>query len=616
MSDNISNKNISIGQQYRVLFFQITAIVGLLATLAFGLRNFYAFDYWLGIVEFVVAGLAFVSLLIFYRQEKLATPANIIVGGMFSLLIILFVRGGIADTGLLWFAVFPILSYFLLPIRNAILWNILLATSIFFIYILERNTGFTIDYISFDVLIQFSSNFLVMNLLVFAGAYSFQREERELEEQLTRINKISGERARLSESVLQQDKDIQEGLKLLEDTKLALLNVLEDVEEEKEKLRKQVLETRRFQQVVDEATDGVIMTTPDMNVTYINAKLHTITGYTLEELVGLGEHPLIDTDTTNPETAKRLFAALKNKKPFISEEVFVKRKDSASFQARISISPVIEKDSVQFFVAMIQDITERKQVERAKTEFVSLASHELRTPLAAVNWYTELLLSNTTGKLQKKQREYLMDIYEGNKRMVELVNALLNVSRLELGTFIVRPTDEDIIAITRDVLNTVEDSFKHKGIQVERALPASLPMMSLDKNLIRMVLQNLVVNAMKYTPEGGKVTVGIKRDVKKKKLIISVIDTGFGIPLNQQDRVFEKLFRADNVRVLDTVGTGLGLYITKSILDNSGGKVWFKSPVKKTGDHPGTAFYVELPFSGMKPKQGSRKLTFSEEGIT
>jgi signal transduction histidine kinase len=261
----------------------------------------------------------------------------------------------------------------------------------------------------------------------------------------------------------------------------------------------------------------------------------------------------------------------------------------------------------------IFNIDREKEIDTAKTEFVSLASHQLRTPLSAVNWYTEMLLDGDAGKINVKQKKYLAEIYNGNQRMVALVNALLNVSRLELGTFAIEPTTVDMNVVAAQVI----DDLKPQTIQKEQTLTFSTEEVSkivADEKLLRMVIQNLLANAVKYTPEKGKISLVLKklaagtplegRVFKDDSTVIIVSDTGYGIPLDQQERIFTKLFRADNVLERDTEGTGLGLYIVKSIVTHAGGEIWFTSV-----EDGGTTFYVVLPASGMKQKPGDRALS-------
>jgi len=236
--------------------------------------------------------------------------------------------------------------------------------------------------------------------------------------------------------------------------------------------------------------------------------------------------------------------------------------------------------------------TKLKQIDIAKTEFVSLASHQLRTPLTSISWYTEMLLAGDAGKLTANQSKYLREIYAGNRRMVELVNALLNVSRLELGTLVfeVRPTD--VAAIAKSAVEEQQPQVEGKKLRFSADYEDGLPLVSTDAKLFRMVVQNLLSNAIKYTPEGGGVTFTLGLNTTREVLLITVTDTGYGIPKNQQDKIFTKLFRADNARVKEVEGTGLGLYIVKSIVEHSGGKVWFESEVGK-----GSRFFVAIPLA-------------------
>ena len=253
-------------------------------------------------------------------------------------------------------------------------------------------------------------------------------------------------------------------------------------------------------------------------------------------------------------------------------------------------------------VVVFRDTTRERHIENLKSEFVSVASHQLRTPLSAINWYAEMLLNGDAGKMNAEQSMHVQEIYRGNQRMVELVNSLLNVSRLELGTFMIEPTKLQLLDIANDAVEEVEIQAAQKKIKISKIYPKVLKELDLDKKLIYMVFQNLLSNAVKYTPEKGKVFLTIKKE--KTGILIEIKDTGMGIPKSQQHKIFTKLFRADNVRETDTEGTGLGLYIIKQIMDQVGGEIWFKSAKNK-----GTTFSILLPLKGMKKKEGAKSLS-------
>ncbi|MFA6529605.1 MAG: ATP-binding protein, partial [Patescibacteria group bacterium] len=244
---------------------------------------------------------------------------------------------------------------------------------------------------------------------------------------------------------------------------------------------------------------------------------------------------------------------------------------------------------------------ELQKLDVAKDEFVSIASHQLRTPLTALKGYTGMLLDGDAGPVNEKQHEYLTEIKNANDRMISLITALLNVSRVDLDVFIVEPEPIDFKKVAEDVLKDLQMKIVEKKLTVETAFEKNIPIINADLNIVRMVFQNLLTNALKYTASGGKINISIKKD--GANILIAVADTGYGIPKNVQSKIFTKMFRADNARVNDPDGTGLGLYIIKSTLEKTGGKIWFESTENK-----GSTFYVTTPIGGMKKKEGTKRL--------
>ena len=161
---------------------------------------------------------------------------------------------------------------------------------------------------------------------------------------------------------------------------------------------------------------------------------------------------------------------------------------------------------------------------------------------------------------------------------------------MDLGTFVFEPEPTDVARLVQNVVEEQRFHIDRKKIKLSTTFQASLPLIQADPKLLSMVVQNLLSNAVKYTPEKGTIKLSLVLQASKKSLLLTISDSGYGIPKNQQDRIFSKLFRADNVREKDTEGTGLGLYIAKSVIDNSGGKLWFESE-----ENIGSTFYVELP---------------------
>jgi len=268
------------------------------------------------------------------------------------------------------------------------------------------------------------------------------------------------------------------------------------------------------------------------------------------------------------------------------------------------------------------DVSKDMEIGRAKTDFVSLASHQLRTPLSIIKWYVDYLLSGDAGDMKTEQNKYLQQVYASNERMIELVNALLDVSRIDVGTFSIEPMPTDIIERAQAALDKFKPEIRKKKIKIEKHL-GELPIINLDPRLTKTVFENIISNSVKYTPEEGTIRLDVKQ--AGENVLIKISDSGCGIPREQQPKVFTKLFRAENAKKIESAGTGLGLYIVKAIVEKSGGKVWFESPSlelllekgQKDSDVPidkrnqGTTFFITIPLKGMKARHGTKKLSNS-----
>lgn len=284
------------------------------------------------------------------------------------------------------------------------------------------------------------------------------------------------------------------------------------------------------------------------------------------------------------------------------DNLFVRAKNGNLFPVAMMIAPLLTNGQTAGAIILFRDITKEREIDQAKTELVSLASHQLRTPLSAINWYAEMLMGQEVGALTDKQREYLQNLADANHRMIELVNSLLNVSRIDLGTFAIDPTPIDFASIGKSVLSELEPQVRAKNLAVTVNHDPNLPSVSADPKLVRIIFQNLLSNAVKYTPPRGEVKLSIS--LAPPNLLITVADTGYGIPAAAQGKIFTKLFRADNIRDKEAEGTGLGLYIVKSIIEVSGGRIEFDSLEGK-----GTTFRVLMPLSGMTKRAGEKGLT-------
>lgn len=228
------------------------------------------------------------------------------------------------------------------------------------------------------------------------------------------------------------------------------------------------------------------------------------------------------------------------------------------------------------------------RLDALKTDFVFLASHQLRTPLTAINWYAEALLAGSKGSLNSAQRTYVTALRNGGQQMSSLIGDLLQASSLDLGTYTADEKPVNPEQLLKTVIRDLQPTIMQKNLTLATNIELQLPTFPADKQFVTAIMQNLVSNSVKYTPPGGRITVDLQK--QRHVLYIHVNDTGIGIPKAQQEQIFAKLFRADNAKQIDSDGTGLGLYIVKTMVHRMRGEIWFSSI-----ENHGTDFYVKLP---------------------
>jgi signal transduction histidine kinase len=253
-----------------------------------------------------------------------------------------------------------------------------------------------------------------------------------------------------------------------------------------------------------------------------------------------------------------------------------------------TITPILNLRKATGAAVVLRDMTEEANMDRAKSEIISIASHQLRTPLTAIRWYATSLLKDEEELSPAQHVEYLQRIHDANQHMIQLVDDLLNVSRIDLGTLTLQPRPTSLLKILDAVLKELAVEIAGKKLHIiENSNSHMLPVF-VDPNSLHIILQNLVSNAVKYSLEGGQVTISVQQQAESA--MIEVSDQGVGIPDEQQPKIFSKLFRASNAQRVSVDGSGLGLYVTKAMVERAGGRIWFESVESK-----GTTFYVALP---------------------
>jgi signal transduction histidine kinase len=246
---------------------------------------------------------------------------------------------------------------------------------------------------------------------------------------------------------------------------------------------------------------------------------------------------------------------------------------------------------------VLRDMTDEANMDRAKSEIISIASHQLRTPLTAIRWYVTSLLRDEEDLSPAQHIEYLQRIHDANQHMIRLVDDLLNVSRIDLGTLTLQPRPTDLLKIFDAVLKELAVEIAGKKLHIAENSNSHMQPVLVDPNSLHIILQNVVSNAVKYSLEGGHITITIQQQAEQALLQVS--DEGVGIPAEQQPKIFSKLFRASNAQKVAVDGSGLGLYVTKAMVERAGGRVWFESVEGK-----GTTFYVTLPSANVSKTRG------------
>lgn len=353
---------------------------------------------------------------------------------------------------------------------------------------------------------------------------------------------------------------------------------------------------RKFKQAVDGVSDQVIIANPEGVVIYANNAAAKITGYATSEMIG--SKPSLWRGQMSKEFYQKFWKTIKeDKKPYWGE-IRNKRKNGELYEAEIHVSPILgDRGELLFFVGVERDLSKAKAIEKIKTEFISLASHQLRTPLSAVKWFGEMLLDGNAGKLTKLQEDYVTKIFKSNEREIELVNSLLNVSRIESGKIVVTKKMVDLRELVENIINDIKINKIWMDKHLTYTLDKEISMVELDPDLIKHVYINILNNAASYTNGTGKIS--LKVYLKNGKVISEIKDEGIGIPKEEQDRVFDRFFRASNAMKKNTDGNGLGLYLSKAIIESSGGKIWFTSREGK-----GTTFVFSLPVKSANRDQG------------
>lgn len=361
----------------------------------------------------------------------------------------------------------------------------------------------------------------------------------------------------------------------LEKAKISLTESLKGSEESRMKAE---VERDKTATIISSFSDGLIILDEKDKISSINPEAEKVLELETSKLLKKPFQLLEDFPKAKP-VASILNTGFKN--------IFQREVELAKdFVIELSVIPLnLDENGIGHLIEL-HDVSREKIVEKMKTEFVSLAAHQLRTPLSVIKWSMSMLKRGDFGKLAKKQDEAVKNALQNNEKMIFLVNDLLK--RVEEGKYLYKTAMADLKEIVDLAINSYKDEIKNKKIKIDFKKAGDLPQTIFDTEKIKIVVQNLIDNAIKYSPEGAKIVIVLKSD--GKNIEFGVQNLGPSIPKDQQDKVFTKFFRGDNAIKINATGSGLGLFLVKNIIETHGGKIWFESE-----ENMGTNFHFSLP---------------------
>ncbi|MEA5575685.1 response regulator [Anabaena sp. UHCC 0451] len=416
---------------------------------------------------------------------------------------------------------------------------------------------------------------------------------RMAQTQNNQVNKREAHQSQfITESALQKAKDELE-LRVVERT-AELITVNHQLQSQLDERRRTQEALRisqtRFEGILSIADDAIISIDSNQQITLFNQGAEKIFGYSAPEVLGKRldlllpmrfaeqhRHHVSDFGKS-PSPARRMGER---------REIFGRRKDGTEFPSEASISKLdIGEECV--YTVILRDITERKQIEKMKDEFVSVVSHELRTPLTSIHGSLGMLASGLLPTDSEQGKRLLQIATDSTERLVRLINDILDIERIESGKVKMERENCNLEDLVKSVVNIMQP-LAHKA-EVNLSIASLSVQLWADPDRIVQTLTNLLSNAIKFSSPGS--TVWLMTELKKDEILVTVKDTGRGIPVDKLDSIFERFQQVDSSDSRNHDGTGLGLAICKSIIQQHGGQIWAESVL-----HEGSNFYFTLPIS-------------------
>ncbi|MDA0244865.1 MAG: ATP-binding protein [Chloroflexi bacterium] len=360
-----------------------------------------------------------------------------------------------------------------------------------------------------------------------------------------------------------------------------------------------IAEKQRLDAILEQSADGVMILDPQLNIKVFNQALSHMTGWPAQGAIGLSHNEVVHWLSLRTETD--LVQAVQEGWPLpgsppLYVEGEIRKCNGEKVSLGVTYAPVLNgRGRITDIIANVRDLTRYREEQELQKTFISVVSHELKTPVSIIKGYAGTMRRKDVTWPREVMDEYLGVIEEEADQLTDLIDNLLEASRLQAGTFKLDLSDE--VCLYSLATNTAKKfMLQTPQHQFELDFPEMYPEIVADERRLNQVLNNLVSNAIKYTPDGG--TIRLTGSFTPEYVTLSVKDEGIGIPTHERHRIFQKFSRLDNALSRKTEGTGLGLFLSKAIVEAHNGRIWFANNSETNENEPGTTFTFSIPRAG------------------